>query len=64
MYQEVQLELDLRLGEDILWGKQVGDSHLHLIYIKFLKYSYIMLLLEFNCLNYSWIAKNDEINFG
>ena len=35
MYQEVHLELDLRLGEDILRGQQVGDFHLHLILLFF-----------------------------
>jgi hypothetical protein len=35
MYQEVHLELDLRLGEDILRGHQVGDFHLHLIFLIF-----------------------------
>jgi hypothetical protein len=31
MYQEVQPELDLWLGEDRLRGEQVGDFHLHLV---------------------------------
>jgi len=35
MYQEVHLELDLRLGEDILRVQQVGDFHLHLILLIF-----------------------------
>jgi len=30
MYQEVQHELDLRSGENILQGEEVGDFQLHL----------------------------------
>ena len=32
--------------------------------IKFLKYSYIVLLSKFSCLIYSWIVNNYEISFG
>jgi hypothetical protein len=61
MYQEARPGSDHWPGEDILREGQVGEFHLLLIIIKFSKYLYIMLLPDFNRLNYSWNTMNYEI---